>query len=135
MFDFRKLIDLPYLFESKPSYQFEFLTAFIAVFTILFLVGILFSTLRPLRRLPWSGGIAQWLRWFGFLGLVLTFFRSQGIPYLSMRFLFYLLGFGFLLWLGFIWRNIAKLPAILKEQAIRQETYEKYLPRPKKTRA
>lgn len=125
---------LQFLIDPTPIVSPTVTTTLLVVFTILFLKGILASTAQPLRRIFWLEAIAQWLRWLGFLGLLLTFFLSQQIIYLAMPIWLILLGCGFLIWLVVIVRNLRTVPTQQKQQTIRQETYDKYLPRPKQKR-
>ena len=134
MLDFHKLIDISYLLDPHPSYNFLFLFPLVVVFSLLLTGGIALSLIRPLRAYIWSGQIGQWARWFGFTGLLLLFFRYQGLIYLSTRIYFYFLLFGFLAWLVYILRHLKSIRPMSSEQTIRQESYDKYLPRPKRKR-
>lgn len=134
LMDIHKLFDLSYLLVTQPPYQFKFLIPFSILFGLCLIAGIILSVAKPLRSYYWSGPIAQWLRWFGFVGLIFTFFRNEGILYLGMRIWFYVLGLGFLIWLGYIIRDLRMVTPVSAEKAIRQSTYDKYLPRPKQQR-
>lgn len=127
-------MNLQFLITPTQNVGFSVILTLLIVFAVLFVFGILASTVKKLNNIFWLEAIAQWLRWFGFLGLLLTFFLSQSIVYLNMPIYFVVLGFGFLIWLVVIVRNLRTVPQQLKQQAIRQETYEKYLPRPKQKR-
>ncbi len=133
MIDFQRLIDFQYLLDPRPTYNFEFTWPVLIIFGIIFLAGIILAT--PIgKRFVWSNRIGQWLRWLGFLGLVLLFFRYQGIPFLSIRIYYYVLVLAFLAWLSVIIRDLKQVKVKHSEEIKRQETYDKYLPRPKRKR-
>lgn len=132
--DFQRLIDIKYLLDPRPTYNFEFTWPLVILFSIALVAGIVLSLNLLKKRFYWSGRIGQWLRWLGFIGLVLTFFRYQGIPFLSLRIYFYILALGFLAWLATIVRSFKLLTVKQIEEIKRQETYDKYLPRPKRKR-
>ncbi len=134
MLDIQKLIDIRYLLDPKPSYNFAFFVPTFVVMSIAFIVGIVLAT-AYFRRYVWSEMIGQWLRWFGFTGLILLFFRYEGIPFLSIRIYFIILTLGFFVWLIMILRNFRLIRESQIEKARRQESYDKYLPRPKRKRA
>jgi hypothetical protein len=127
-------MNLQFLIDPTPSVGFSVILPLLVAFAILFLIGILVSTIKKLKAIFWLEAIAQWLRWLGFLGLLFTFFLSQDVIYLAMPIWLVVLGFGFLVWLVAIVRNLRTVPQQLKQQTIRQETYDKYLPRPKQKR-
>jgi len=61
------------------------------------------------------------------LGLILTFFNYEMVPFLSSRFWFFLWAVGMLAWLFFIYRAIMKIPgkrALLEKE----KEFKKYIP-------
>jgi hypothetical protein len=132
MIDFSKLIDINYLLDPNPGFDFLFLIPFTVIFGLFLLTGIIFGLIKQLNRSLIIAAVAQWLRWLGALGLILVFARYETLPYLSLRILYYLLALGFLIWLVIIIRKAAKVTPVSSEQTIRQQTYDKYLPRPKR---
>ncbi len=136
MIDWQRLTDIPYLLNPTPTYLWRFIGPLGIVTVVCLISGIILSFIKPLDRYPWRNPIAQWLRWLGSISLLLIFFRWQAISYASARILWYFLALGFLGWLAAIlwplWTRQKQQP---NEPAKRYETFDKYLPRPKKTRA
>ncbi len=131
MIDFRKLIDIRYLLDPNPGYDWQFLYPVLVIVVLALVSGIALSFIRPLAKTGWRDPIAQWLRWLSAVSLVLIFFRYEGLLFLSVRLLWYLVGLGFLVWLGTIIRQLRQIVPTIKEKTERYQTFEKYLPRPK----
>ena len=101
-FDFRKFFNWQYLIERNPDVRFSFLLPLVVIFALMFLAGILlplwlkrrFKKIAPYREL--AARIQTELMVVSLLGLLLVFFRNQGIPYLSARILLVILGLYFL---------------------------------------
>ena len=101
-FDFRKFFNWQYLIEKNPDVRFSFLLPLVVIFALMFLAGILlplwlkrrFKKIAPYREL--AARIQTELLVVSLLGLLLVFFRNQGIPYLSARILLVILGLYFL---------------------------------------
>ncbi len=129
-----QLLSPSFLFNPRPDYyQASFVPALV-VFGLVFLVGVSLSFIQKLANRSWRDPLAQWFRWLGFSGLLLLVSRNQQLPILAMPFLWVLVVIGFLLWLGYIWRELKRHTPNLEEQTKRYHTFEKYLPRPKKAR-
>ena len=101
-FDFRKFFNWQYLIEKNPDVRFSFLLPLVVIFALMFLAGIFlplwlkrrFKKIAPYREL--AARIQTELLVVSLLGLLLVFFRNQGIPYLSARILLVILGLYFL---------------------------------------
>ncbi len=124
--------NLQRLVENRPSYTEQSLLIMAIVLAFFFLAGIILSILPKLRGNLNAGNVAQLFRWFGTIGLLITFFRYESLPYAGLRIYTLVVVIGFCLWLAAIVRLWRAIKPTLKEQTIRQQTYEKYLPRPKK---
>lgn len=61
------------------------------------------------------------------LGLLLFFFAYEGVPFLSVRFLYILWAVGMLAWLIFISLDFRKIPEIKKQREEKKE-FQKYIP-------
>lgn len=61
------------------------------------------------------------------IGLILTFFNYEMVPFLSARFWFLLWGASLLIWLFFIYRTIVKIPQ-KKARLEKEKEFKKYLP-------
>lgn len=129
MIDFSKFINLSYLTDATPDSDFQFLLTFAIFFGLLLLAGIVLAILAWKQKKTWQGPIGNWFRWFGIAGLFLTFARQQGLPFLSMRLLYYFLALGFFGWLTLIVRQLQRDQQLQAEKAKRYETFDKYLPR------
>ena len=134
MIDLSKFGNISYLLDPNPTYQFMFFWPLLVVGVITFATGIIIAILRlnKLEKVPWAGPIGQWLRWFGFAALFLLFCRYEALPFLSIRLILLIVMLGFLVWLGYIVRVLRSTQPHSDKKTIRNDTYEKYLPRPKK---
>jgi hypothetical protein len=132
MIDWHRLIDIQYLLDPNPGYEFRYWIGLIIISGITLGAGILLSLAKQLKGQIWRDPIAQWLRWAGGLSLILLFCRYEGLPYLSIRLWWYLLALGLLLWMAWIIRNNQINRPDPKEETKRYQTFDKYLPRPKK---
>lgn len=61
------------------------------------------------------------------IGLILTFFNYEMVPFLSARFWFLLWGLGLIIWLVFIYRTIIKIPQ-KKARLEKEKEFNKYIP-------
>jgi len=61
------------------------------------------------------------------IGLVLTFFNYEMVPFLSARFWFLLWGVSLAVWLFFIYRTIIKIPQ-KKARLEKEKEFNKYIP-------
>ena len=64
---------------------------------------------------------------FVIIGLFLTFFNYEMVPFLSARFWFLLWGIGILVWLFFIYKMIIKIPQ-KKALLEKEREFKKYVP-------
>lgn len=135
--DLTKLLNSRYLFARRPEPNSELLFTFAILFGLILissgLLWLYFS--RRERYEPFLMRLrirlVRWSFTTGFVGLLLIFFRWQGIPYLSSRFFL-------LLWLviSTVW-FLTLITYLLKkfpgERTITQshQLREKYLPRAK----
>lgn len=102
-----------YLFNPKPPFPFKYQWVIIGIFCLTIIFGIFIPILIKMKSQdspPYkalSSKISN-LIWFGFIGLLLLFFRWQSIPYLSARLLFFILLIALFFWLIFLVRYITK---------------------------
>jgi len=61
------------------------------------------------------------------IGLILTFFNYEMVPFLSARFWFLLWAVGLIIWLVFIYRAIVKIPQ-RKARLEKEKEFKKYIP-------
>lgn len=61
------------------------------------------------------------------VGLVLTFFNYEMVPFLSARFWFLLWGISLVIWLVFIYKTIVKIPQ-KKARLEKEKEFKKYIP-------
>ncbi len=136
--DLRKFFDPVYLFDKQPNPESKlfFGLAIVASFMIIASGLVWLIYVRKERTLPLYSlvrePVVRWLFMGGFVGLILIFFRFEGIAYLSSRFLLFIWAAILVIWLGLILRYILKkFPkerSLYQEQSLRQ----RYLPKPKK---
>ncbi len=96
---------------------------------------IILTIMASIGRKKWSkslyAGFWQSLYYFLFtnsvVGLVLTFFNYEMVPFLSARFWFLLWGVSMIVWLFFIYKIIIKIPQ-KKQQLEKEKEFKKYIP-------
>ncbi|MEI6597086.1 MAG: hypothetical protein WCL13_02650 [bacterium] len=104
------------------------------VLVFIFLLIILSVTSGVIKK-KWSKGLYSsfWSGLYTFfianavIGLLLTFFNYEMVPFLSARFWFLLWAIGMLVWLFFIFKIAAKIPgkrALLEKE----KEFKKYIP-------
>lgn len=98
-----KLLFRPsYLFMPYPGYAMKFLVPLLIFFIILIILSVGASFLsKKNKKLPAAklyARITNWLSWGGAVGAILLFFRYEGTPFVSMRFLLLLWLFVILVW-------------------------------------
>lgn len=133
--DLNKLFRVERIFEIDPEPNGLYLyLAFI--FTLLIIVAAVIAAVKILKKsstFPTSSKLLS--KWFhfcliiGLAGLVLIFFRYQGIAYLGSRLMMIFLAIWSLIWvLTIIFYRVFTIP---KESKIREEKerFEKYLPK------
>jgi predicted membrane channel-forming protein YqfA (hemolysin III family) len=138
MIDLKKLFDAGYLFDWLPPRESEIIFAFAVIFGLaIILSGLVWvyfirkERFEPILQAVRSR-IVFWLFVSGLVGLLLVFFRWQGIPYFAGR--IWLLAWLILslLWavalLGYLLKKFPKERSLYQERLLR----ERYLPKPKK---
>ena len=116
-----KLFDPSYLFATRPGSEFMYFWPLLVIFVALFIGSF---QVRP-------KSIAARMREFSILGLLLTFFRDQNIPYLGMRLWIVLLFATTLAYGVWYWKQIDKA-ADTKPLREEKKKADKYLPKKKK---
>ena len=128
-----KLLNPSYLFDPTPGYSFGLFWPTTLFFVIIFALS--FQASKMLSKFPHEKhvkaalfGIPARMREFAFLGLILTFFREQGIPWIGMRALIVFWVLGGLLYTVYRFKVYKKA---LKEGGITKKTkreVDPYLP-------
>ena len=131
-----KFLTLKYFFTPRPDPNFQFTKWMLAIGLILIITGIVLSfyrkkylkdqiTKKLIKKYP------AHLRIYGILTLILLLVRETGIPYLSMRIWWFVLG-------GFFIYSLLKFLLTFKKEyqkrlvkAQKQGIVKKYLPRKK----
>ena len=128
-----KLFQADYIFESYPAATGLYLY-FSIIFGILIGLAIIFFFIIRRKNKTYHKLQKRAFIFFtiiGLIGLLLTFFRFEQIPYLDSRFMFLCLGVTFVLWGAWIgFYIIFTLPQEKKEISKKQK-FIKYLPRHK----
>ncbi|MBI2448507.1 hypothetical protein HYV44_03065 [Candidatus Microgenomates bacterium] len=125
-----------YLFNPYPSYDMKLMPYLLIFFGILLLLSIVsFILVVKKKKMPESAiwlRLQSWSGWSAGIGLVLLFFRYEGIVYLSMRLLLFAWIVIVLIWgVSHIFFYHKKYPAI-KADFIIKKGKEKYFTRRKK---
>lgn len=123
---------MQYLFNLNPGYQFKFAIPVLIIFALMIIVAILIRwRMKRQDRQDWQKIRANLVNLFlttGIIGLILLFFRIEGISFFSARFWWVILLLVFLIWLIMIaWHGLKILPKELKKKK-EEEEFRKYLP-------
>lgn len=116
-----KLFDPSYLLDYRPGSTFMFFWPLLVI-----LLAIFVGSFKVKK-----GNLATRMREFSILGLILTFFRDQNIPYLGMRIWLVLLFLGAVAYGVWYWKQMDKLDD-LKPMMEEKKAVDKYLPKKKK---
>lgn len=125
-----KLFQTSYLFEVTPNQEglYKYL---IFVFGALILAGLILIFKTKKQDKIWKKYFAKIINLYlvtGFIGLVLIFFRFEGIPYLGSRLFLLLLGLIAIIWLiNIIWYRYKILPKKILDNE-KEKIFNKYLP-------
>ncbi|MBU0721903.1 hypothetical protein KKA93_00375 [Patescibacteria group bacterium] len=119
-------------FSARPGAFTEL--SFKIVLGFIFLLIILSIISRIIKK-RWSRGLYSnfWSGLYTFfltnaiLGLVLTFFNYEMVPFLSSRFLLLFWAIGMLIWLFFIYRLVIKIPE-KRARIEKEKEFKKYMP-------
>lgn len=115
-----KLLDPAYLFATRPGSDFMFFWPLLIVFVAVFVGSFKIK----------AANIAARMREFSILGIILTFFRDQNIPYLGMRLWMVLLFLAALAYAVWTWKQMEKAAELKPVKEMKKE--DKYLPKKKK---
>lgn len=133
--DFSKFVDLAYLLDPNPPYQFAGFWLLLALFGVALLAAIVLP-FYPWQS--WQESLKQRLSTPLYVsslgGFLLLFARNQSIPYLSSRFLLLALILASLAWIGYSLRVARKKSSAAKVASEHAATFQKYLPKPSLTR-
>jgi uncharacterized membrane protein YfcA len=126
-----KFLDLHFWFNIRPGNLSS--NALIAIIVILaiFLAGTILSSFSKFKKRNLYFKIWKRVNVFCLtnfiVGLFLLFFAYEALVMLSMRFLFFLWFLGIAVWLGFITKDLIKIPEI-REKIKEEEEFKKYIP-------
>ena len=127
------LFNPAYLFNPNPSYDMKFFVYLATLFGILIILGLVsFVSARRNKKRKHAAvllsNVYNWLLTIGLGGMLLLFFRYEGIAMISMRFILLLWLLTFILWgiyiLIFYKKGYKKMIKEYKEQ-IEKERYLK----------
>lgn len=117
-----KLLNPSYLFDPRPGITFLYFWPLLVFFVLVFFASFFVK----------QGPIPSRLREFSVIGLLLTFFRDQNIPYLGMRFWLVLLFLAAIAYGVYLWREKKRQAALKPIVEKREDQFEKYLPKRKR---
>lgn len=119
-----KLFDPSYLFDPRPGSTFLYFWPLLILFFGLF-IGSFWMKQKNL---------AARVREFSALGILLTFFRDQNVPYLGMRVWIVLLFLVAIFYVVWYWRKEDELKMLKPGLVEKNQKIDRYLPKPKKKR-
>lgn len=128
--DLRNFFQSSYIFETTPDAEglYKYLSIVFALFVIIAFILIIRAKNKEKIFKNLDAKFINLLLFTGLIGIVLVFFRWQGIPYLGSRVMLLVLAFISLLWIGIIgWYKFRVLPKKIEEN-IKRKNFEKYLP-------
>lgn len=134
---FQKFFSSSYIFDPIPDPESPLIFYSVFLFGAVILLGawLYFMLKHSARWQAHSGLVHRFANLFtsvGLVGLLLTFFRREGIPYLSSRALLLVFLLATIVWLEIIvYYALVQYPKF-KATLERQERFQKYLPHPKK---
>lgn len=138
LFDFSKVFKYDYIFEYIPSWNPRISVINFYIFGGIIFLGIIFVILeRTLfkKRYFWqklSLKLTPLCYTIGTIGVILIFFRYQAIPFLSSRFLVYILILVTIIWIALITKYfIRNYPSEIKDYNIKNRI-KRYLPKKNK---
>lgn len=132
MIDFNKFTDTAYLFDPNPPAQSQLLLLLMIIFGVmLVLVVVLQLLLKNPLYYKLKKGLSSLFLTTGITGFFLLFFRWQGLPYLSSRFLLLLLILIVIIWFVLILIYLFRKFPDEKRQFIEKLRLQKYLPQPR----
>lgn len=117
-----ELFDPSYLFDARPGSSFFYFWPLLILFFGLF-IGSFWMKQKNL---------AARMREFSALGVLLSFFRDQNIPYLGMRLLMVLLFLIAIVYTIAYWRKQEYLKMLKPAIMNKSQKIDQYLPKPKK---
>ncbi len=125
-------LTLNFWFNLRPNVFLASSFKIILGFILFFIVLAIISAIGKKR---WAKGLyaVLWNNLYYFfltnaiIGLVLTFFSYETVPFLSARFWFLLWVLSMAVWLVFIYRLMAKIPK-KKAQLEKEKEFKKYIP-------
>jgi small-conductance mechanosensitive channel len=126
------------LFKATPDYNANIVIGLLIISIILILKGIIIWLLmkKISQKIPpyneLRNKLTSLLVTVGIIGLFLTLFAWQLIPYFSMRFLILLLVFVLIIWIISILIYIKREFSRELDKFKRTERYKKYLPKQKR---
>jgi len=126
------------LFKATPDYNANIVIGLLIISIILILKGIIIWLLmkKISQKIPpyneLRNKLTSLLATVGIIGLFLTLFAWQLIPYFSMRFLILLLVFVLIIWIISILIYIKREFSRELDKFKRTERYKKYLPKQKR---
>lgn len=132
-----KLLNPSYLFNPAPSQSFLYFWPMLILFALIFFSS--WYAKQYIRSLPnpaisWEllKNVPTRIREFALLGLLLTFFRDQDIPWFGMRFWTILLFALMALYAYKTRENYIKGMEVKLSISHKEQVLDKYLPKPKK---
>ena len=126
-----KFLDLHFWFNIRPGNLSSNALLVITVILAIFLAGTIISSFSKFKKRNLYFKIWRRINVFCLsnfiVGLFLLFFAYESLVMLSMRFLFLLWFLGIGVWLGFIIKDLTKIPEI-REKMNKEEEFRKYIP-------
>ncbi|KKQ18059.1 MAG: hypothetical protein US31_C0011G0041 [Berkelbacteria bacterium GW2011_GWA1_36_9] len=128
--NFNKLLAKSYILETTPSAVglYRYLAIAFGIFILTAFILIVKSKNKEEIWKSLYAKIINLLIFSGAFGLMLIFFRFEGIPYLGSRLFLLVLLLGLIIWSAtIIWYRFKILPKKIKEYQ-KRKAFEKYLP-------
>ncbi|MCL5406986.1 MAG: hypothetical protein M1429_00595 [Patescibacteria group bacterium] len=130
MINFEKFLTKSYIFEITPT-TVGFYKYLAIVFGLFILTALILIVKSKRKEEIWKNlyvKIINLLLFGGAFGLILIFFRYEGIPYLGSRLFLLILLLSLTFWtMTIVWYRFKILPYKIKEHQ-KRKAFEKYLP-------
>ncbi|MBU0648173.1 hypothetical protein KJ855_03250 [Patescibacteria group bacterium] len=139
MFDFRVLADWSYYFDPRPtSGMFDWLIPLIAFFGLMLVAAVycklVFGFYRKDKPHDRELGerLFSWLITISIIGFIYTFFRYEGIVYLSARIVLILILIGGTYWGWLVWKFYRTKFGQIKDNFHKKKEQKRYMPKKRK---
>jgi hypothetical protein len=131
---FSEFFSKNYLFDPAPDHESRLFLPLLIFFSFITIISLTHFIVPSFRKLTKFKDIAVAFLSTGVLGLLYVFARDQELPWFGSRIFLFVLILALLVWVAVnVIKIIVKLPSE-KAEKFKQNKFERYLPKQKKTK-